>query len=196
MLSEFLKENPKVVPKLSILSKAETQESLKTQQHELVITGRILDGLEAHFEAFTDQTLAVVAAPGNRLHNHAKLSLKSLEKQNLILPLPETSIRQTIDRVFAEEGIKLKPYMELGSYELIKQCVIADLGIGILPADAFRLEEYTGHLIRLNVADFPIHKHWYYAYSNKKELSLTCLAFIEFLQRYSIETHLKKIYTT
>ncbi|WP_411354471.1 LysR family transcriptional regulator [Thiomicrorhabdus indica] len=196
ILSEFLKENPKVVPKLSILSKAETQESLKTQQHELVITGRILDGLEAHFEAFTDQTLAVVAAPGNRLHNHAKLSLKSLEKQNLILPLPETSIRQTIDRVFAEEGIKLKPYMELGSYELIKQCVIADLGIGILPADAFRLEEYTGHLIRLNVADFPIHKHWYYAYSNKKELSLTCLAFIEFLQRYSIETHLKKIYTT
>lgn len=196
ILSEFLKENPKVVPKLSILSKAETQESLKTQQHELVITGRILDGLEAHFEAFTDQTLAVVAAPGNRLHNHAKLSLKSLEKQNLILPLPETSIRQTIDRVFAEEGIKLKPYMELGSYELIKQCVIADLGIGILPADAFRLEEYTGHLIRLNVADFPIHKHWYYAYSNKNELSLTCLAFIEFLQRYSIETHLKKIYTT
>ena len=196
IVAEFLKENPKVVPKLSILSKAKTLESLKTQQHELVITGRVLEDVEADFEAFNEQTLAVVAAPGNRLNNHAKLSLKSLEKQNLILPLADTSIRQTVDRLFTEEGIQLKPYMELDSYELIKQSIIADLGIGILPVDAFRLEEYTGHLIRLNVADFPINKHWYYAYRDKQELSLISLAFIEFLQRYPIETHLKKIYST
>lgn len=196
ILAEFLKQHPKVTPKLSILSKAETLNSLKKQRHELVITGRVFDGLEAHFETFSDQTLEVVAAANNRLSGHAKLSLKSLTKQNLILPLKETSIRHAVEQVFADEGLKIEPYMELNSYELIKQSVIAGLGIGILPADAFRLEEYSGHIVRLNVSDFPVNKHWYCAYNDKKKLSLVSLAFIDFIHGYPIETHLKKIYST
>ncbi|CAN8142245.1 LysR family transcriptional regulator [Thiomicrorhabdus sp. 6S2-11] len=196
ILAEFLKQHPKVTPKLSILSKSETLHSLKNKQHDLVITGRVFDGLGADFEAFTDQTLEVVAAPSDRLSSHANLSLKSLTKQNLILPMEETSIRQAVNQVFAEEGLKIEPYMELNSYELIKQSVIAGIGIGVLPANTFRLEEYSGHIVRLKVDKFPIKKHWYCAYNDKKKLSLVSLAFIDFLHCYPIETHLKKIYST
>ncbi|BBP46391.1 LysR family transcriptional regulator [Thiosulfatimonas sediminis] len=196
ILAKFLKQHPKVTPKLSILNKSEIINSLQNQQHQLLITGRVFADIDANFEAFTDQTLEVVAAPTDRLSSHAKLSLKSLTKQNLILPAEETSIRQAVNQVLAEEGLKITPYLELNSYELIKQSVIAGLGIAVLPADAFRLEEYSGHIVRLNVDDFPINKHWYCAYHDKKNLSLVSLAFLDFLHCYPIETHLKKIYST
>jgi len=195
-IAEFLKENPKVTPKFSIHTKAEMLKIIENKEHELMVTGRVFANTGAHFEAFSEQTLAVVASPSNKLCQHSTLSLQSLTKQNLILPTEETSIRHSVNQLFAEEGLELTPFLELESYELIKQSVISGLGIGILPTDAFRLEEYTGHLVRLNVTDFPIRKHWYYAYHDKKNLSLVSQAFIEFLQRYPIETHLKKIYAT
>ncbi|QCU89916.1 LysR family transcriptional regulator [Thiomicrorhabdus sediminis] len=195
IIAEFLKEHPKVKPKLSILSKADTHKSLQNQEHELVISGRVIENIDAKFEPFANHTLAVVAHPNSRLHDHAKLSLKSLLKQNLILPTTETSVRKAIDEVFADAGLTLEPYMELSSYESIKQSIMAGLGVGILSTDAFRLEEHTGHLIRLNVSDFPIEKHWYYAVHNNTQLSTVALAFIEFLNRASIETHIKQIYS-
>lgn len=196
ILAEFFKKHPKITPELSILSKTETIQSLKNHQHELVITGRIFNDLEAHFEPFTEQTLSIVASPSHRLSKHTRLSLKSLSKQKLILPTPETSIRQSVDQVFVEEGLAINPYMEFESYELIKQSIIAGLGIGVLPDDAYRLEEYSGHLVRLDVSNFPITKHWYCAYQDKKQLSPASLAFVDFLNSYPIDTHLKKIYNS
>jgi DNA-binding transcriptional LysR family regulator len=195
ILAEFLKEHPKVTPKLSLLTKAEAHQSLKTRQHELVITSRVFDDTPAQHEAFMTHTLAVVASANHRLNAQAKISLKSLLKQNLILPDKDSSIRQTIEHVFSEEGLELKPFMEMSSYALIKQSVMAGLGIGILSTDTFRLEEHTGHLVRLNVEDFPIHRHWHCAYADKKKLSEPALAFLEFLHRYPIETYLKNIYS-
>ncbi|MBN2647631.1 MAG: LysR family transcriptional regulator [Thiotrichales bacterium] len=195
LVAEFLKLHPKVRPQLSLLNKEAMLASLRTQQHPLVITGRIHAGLPVHFQPFMQQTLAVVAAANSRLSQHGKLSLHSLQRQAWILPPPETSIRQAVDRVFVEAGLSLTPFMELGSYALIKQSIMAGLGIGVLSADAFRLEEHTGHLIRLEVEDFPVVQHWFCAYADKKQLDAVSLAFLDFIYRDPIETYLKNIYS-
>jgi len=195
ILAEFLKEHPKINPKLEIRSISNTIESIKNNQHELAITGRFFQGTGANYEAFTKQSLSFVVASNHRLSSHTNIALKTLLNQKLILPHPETIVRQSVEQMFNNEGLKLEPYMQFESYELIKQSVIAGLGVGLLPADAFRLEEHTGHLKRLDVTGFPVNENWYYAYNgDRKDLSPAALAFIEFLHRYPIETHMKQIY--
>lgn len=195
ILAEFLKEHPKIKPKLHIMSITNTIESIRENRHELAITGRIFKDTGAHYEAFTKQSLSFVVASNHRLSSHNDIGLKSLLKQKLILPHPETIVRQSVEQMFANEGLQLEPYMEFESYELIKQSVIAGLGVGLLPADAFRLEEHSGHLTTLDVTGFPVNENWYYAYNgDKKDLSPASLAFIEFLDRYPIETFMKQIY--
>lgn len=196
MLAEFLKENPKIKPKLHITSISNTIESIKENRHELAITGRFFKNTGANYEAFTKQSLSFVVASNHRLSSHTNIALKALLKQKLILPHPETIVRQSVEQMFTNEGLALEPYMQFESYELIKQSVIAGLGVGLLPADAFRLEEHTGYLKRLDVTGFPVNENWYYAFNgDKKDLSPAALAFIEFLHRYPIETLMKQIYS-
>lgn len=195
-LAEFLKLHPKVKPKLKIMSISKTIECLKNNTYELTITGRHFPDTDANYDAFTKQELYFVAASDHRLSSHTNIGLQSLLKQPLILPHPETIVRRSVEQMVQNEGLVLEPYMEFESYELIKQSVIAGLGVGLLPADAFRLEEHTGHLKRLDVIGLPVMESWYYAYhGDKKALSDVTLAFIEFLDRNPIESHMKKIYS-
>ena len=196
MVAEFLKEHPKVKPNIEIMSISKTIDSIRNQNHELAITGRIFKDTGANYEAFTEQHLSFVAAKNHRLSTQKNISLPSILKQKLILPHPETIVRQSVDQMFANEGLKIEAYMQFESYEMIKQSVIAGLGIGLLPEDAFRLEEHNGHLTALKVRGFPVNEKWYYAFKgDKKGLSKPVLAFMEFLNRYPIETYMKKIYT-
>jgi len=196
MVAEFLKVHPKVKPNIRIMGISKTIEDIRNQNHELAITGRIFKDTGANYEAFTEQHLSFVAAQNHRLTTQKNISLPSLLRQKLILPHPETIVRQSVDQMFANEGLKIEPYMQFESYEMIKQSVISGLGVGLLPEDAFRLENNNGLLKALNVRGFPVKEKWYYAYAgDKKGLSKTALAFIEFLNRYPIETYMKKIYT-
>ena len=195
ILAEFLQVHPKIKPNLHIMSIHDTIESIKQQRHELAITGRIFPDTDANYEAFTEQHLYFVVPNNHRLSTQKEISLNSLLKQKLILPTSETIVRQSVEQIFKNEGLKLQPYMEFESYELIKQSVIAGLGVGLLPADAFRIEEHSDLLTTINVRGFPVKEKWYYAFhGDKKRLSQPSLAFLEFLNRYPIETHMKKIY--
>lgn len=195
ILAEFLKLHPKVTPKLTLLRKTQLMESLANHQHELVITGRMLEAPQTVFVPFMQQQLEIVATRNHRLAGNVQLSLKSLIKYPLILPGQESSIRQAFEQVIASAGLTVSPYLEVDSYALLKQSIMAGLGIGLVSADAFRLEEHTGHLVRLSVEGFPLVQPWYYAYSTDSPLSPAALAFIEFIQRYPIETYLKNIYS-
>lgn len=194
ILAEFLKLHPKVTPKLALLKKTQLMESLVNHHHEVVITGLKVEAPQTVFVPFMQQELEIVAAPNHRLANNGQLSLKSLIKYPLILPRQESSIRQAFDQIITNAALTVTPYLEVDSYALLKQSIIAGLGIGLVSADAFRLEEHTGHLVRLSVEGFPIVQPWYYAHSTDEPLSPAASAFIEFIQRYPIETYLKNIY--
>ena len=195
ILAEFLKLHPKVIPKLALLTKPQLMESLVKQCHELVITGKKLNAPHTLFVPFMQQELAIVAARNHRLAGSGQLSLKSLIKHPLILPNQESSIRQAFDQVISNAALSVTPYLEVAGHALLKQSIMAGLGIGLVSADAFRLEAHTGHLVRLSVEGFPIVQPWYYAHHTNTTLSPAALAFIEFIQRHPIETYLKNIYS-
>ena len=59
--------------------------------------------------------------------------------------------------------------------------VEADLGLGIVSIHTLELELETGRLQILDVADFPIQRHWYIMQCKGKSLSPAAQAFRHFV---------------
>ena len=86
-----------------------------------------------------------------------------------------------IDRVFAAQSLQIRPYMELGSTEAIKQGTMASLGLSILSRNNIALEIDSQLLVPLDVTGFPLMRRWYVAHLKGKQLSQAANAFLQFL---------------
>jgi DNA-binding transcriptional LysR family regulator len=71
--------------------------------------------------------------------------------------------------------------MEVGSNEAIKQSVQAGLGLGLLSRATIEQELTLKRLVVLDVADFPIMRHWYIVHRRGKRLSAVAEAFRQFM---------------
>lgn len=87
-----------------------------------------------HVEPLMKEELKVVAAPGHRLLERPSVSIKDLEKETLLLTELGCSYRTLFEELFRTEDVYPANKIEFVSVEAIKQCVIADLGIAVLPA--------------------------------------------------------------
>ena len=95
-----------------------------------------------------------------------------------------------MERFFAERGMRLKTGMEVGSNEAIKQSVQAGLGLGLLSHATLEQELKLKRLVVLDVADFPIERHWYVVHRKGKRLSAAAEAFKQFmLEEAAVRLH-------
>ncbi|HDR7795598.1 TPA: LysR family transcriptional regulator [Bacillus luti] len=98
----------------------------------------ILDECKAedvlHIEPLMKEELKVVATPVHRLAGKPAITTKDLESETLLLTELGCSYRILFEELFRTEDVYPANKIEFVSVEAIKQCVIADLGIAILPA--------------------------------------------------------------
>ncbi|MDH5572571.1 MAG: LysR substrate-binding domain-containing protein, partial [Gammaproteobacteria bacterium] len=89
--------------------------------------------------------------------------------------------RLVFDRLLEQKGLKVEPYMELGSSEAIKQGVMAGLGLAILSLHSLRLEQAAHKLVVLDVKEFPLKRRWYAVHLKGKKLSLVARTFLDYI---------------
>jgi DNA-binding transcriptional LysR family regulator len=82
-------------------------------------------------EKLIDDEIVAVFPPG--IEAPDALTPAALARLPVLLYEPGGNARRVIDDWFARAGVALKPVMELGSVEAIKQLVAAGLGCGLLP---------------------------------------------------------------
>jgi DNA-binding transcriptional LysR family regulator len=87
-------------------------------------------------EKLLDDEIVAVFPPGT--DPPAMLSSAGLAEWPVLLYEPGGNARRVIDDWFRHAGVALKPVMELGSIEAIKELVAAGLGCGLLPRLAMR----------------------------------------------------------
>jgi DNA-binding transcriptional LysR family regulator len=86
-----------------------------------------------------------------------------------------------VESFFAENRLKMRVEMEIGSNEAIKQAIVGGLGLSILSRHSLALEGPQGPLVVLDVEGFPIQKHWYVIYPRSKQLSIVAQTFLDYL---------------
>ena len=181
LLGVFIHKYPDVLPALKVTNRSRVLERLQANEDDILIMGQVPEGLEVEAYPFIDNELVVVANIGHPLTKCKNISLEQLLNERFLVREPGSGTRLAIERLFSEQNLEIKPYMELGSSEAIKQAVMAGLGISVLSRHNLRLELAHNYISVLDVKGFPLFYRWYAVHLKGKRLSLASRTFLQFL---------------
>ncbi|WP_178861695.1 LysR family transcriptional regulator [Thiomicrorhabdus cannonii] len=187
ILKAFLNRYPDVRPAITVINRRRILDELKNNQYDLSIMGRVPEELKMESFPFFQNVLVVAAPPNHPLAKAKSINPKDIANERFLMREKGSGIRISVEERFAEHGVTIEPYMELGSTESIKQAVMAGLGISVLPKQSIRIEAKYGHLVILDVEGFPLRRDWYVAWMKDKNLDPSAQAFVEFLKSVDID---------
>jgi len=181
LLGEFISMYPDVKPMLKVTNRSRVLERMKSNEDDILIMGQVPVEFDVAAHPFVDNELVVVASTRHPLTKCADISLQQLSQERFLVREAGSGTRLAVERLFAEQGLEIQPYMELGSSESIKQAVMAGLGISVLSRQNLRLELAGNHISILDVKGFPLFYLWYAVHMKGKKLSLVARTFLDFL---------------
>lgn len=132
-----------------------------------------------------EEPMAFVCHPGHRLARRRTVLPGDLAGQPFIAFDPELTIRKSIDRALRQRNVKVNIVMEFDNIETIKQAIIIDQGVSILPRHTVA-SEVAGHALAVVAIAIPdlvrpvgiIHRR-------SKPLTPTASRFIDLLKEES-----------
>ncbi|WP_042348524.1 LysR family transcriptional regulator [Bacillus massiliigorillae] len=154
-LPKILMEFKKQYPNVKVIFKPAHSNELARKQ---LMDGSldfafIMDTLKAgdvlRIEALIQEKIKMVAVPNHRLFAKSEVSSKDLEYETFLLTEAGCSYRTLLEDSFRSAEIFPLNKFEFGSIEAIKQCVIAGLGIAVLPEMAVESEIRLGKMKEL-----------------------------------------------
>ncbi|GAK59991.1 transcriptional regulator, LysR family [Candidatus Vecturithrix granuli] len=100
-------------------------------------------------EVLFDVPLVLVAHPDHPLASQPSVSPQDLKGQLILLSKSDCSYRMLFERMLTEEKIESALIVDFSSTEAMKQCLMAGLGLTIIPEIAVRTELAAGRLVVL-----------------------------------------------
>lgn len=135
------------------------REWLMTRNLELAVIYSDLREVGMTSEALLEEELVLLMPPDHG--QRGSLGLEFLSDRTLILPSKAHGLRVMLDKVFAAQGFKLAPTIELDSYRNIKQLVEDGYGCSILPFHAVEAELGSGKLSVHHFSDIALKRGAY-----------------------------------
>ncbi|MHB8252698.1 MAG: LysR family transcriptional regulator [Acidiferrobacter sp.] len=191
-LGLFIHKHLEVQPQLTVTNRARVLERLSGNLDDFVIMGQIPDNLDLAVQPFMDNPLVVVANPEHPLAGKKNIPLERITDERFLLREVGSGTRNATTQLLAEHGLSVRPYMELGSSEAIKQAIMADLGVSVLSLSSLELELLSNRIVILDVKGFPLHRMWYAVHLGGKQLGLTASVFLDFLIKEGVGLGTKK----
>jgi DNA-binding transcriptional LysR family regulator len=183
-LGAFHREYPDVKLTLDVLNRFTVQKRLLDNEVDLAVMGLIEDPHDLEVAEFLPNELVVIGSPRHPLARRTAIPMQELINETFLLREAGSGTRIDTQRLFEARDFKLNVGMELRSSGAIKQGVAADLGIAVIPLSAIELELLAGRLIVLDVAGFPVHRHWYLARRAGSHPSAAAAALWNFMLEY------------
>jgi DNA-binding transcriptional LysR family regulator len=187
LLGSFCQLHPGIEVSLKVSNRERTLKRLADNEDDLYILGQPPEDLDAVAEPFLPNPLVVLAPAAHPLAGLERISLARLAQEPFLLREPGSGTRMAIERLFAEQGLRPRVRMELGSNEAIKQAIVGGLGVSVLSEHTLVMDAPAGQIAVLDVEGFPIQRHWYLVYPAGKQLSVVARAFREHLRQAQVK---------
>lgn len=181
LLAAFHREFPDVGINLSVTNRQLLLSQLAENRFDLVVMGEPPADSDLEGQAFMDNPLVVIAPPDHPLGTRKRIPLKTIAKEAFVVREEGSGTRAAMARFARQHRIEITPAMVMTSNEAIKQAVSAGLGLGLVSAHTLELDLYAERLQILDVAHFPIMRHWYVVNRQGKRLSPAAETFKQFL---------------
>lgn len=184
LLGGFCAAHPGIDVAMVVGNREKLLQRLAANEDDLTIMGRPPESMDLVCEPFADNPLVLVAPPDHPLAGKRRIAPARLRNEPFILREPGSGTRLTTENFFAAHGLPLRPRLEVGSNEAIKQTVAGGLGLAVLSATTVVSELALGQLVTLDVKGFPLMRHWHVVYPRGKRLSAATLAFKQWLYEH------------
>jgi DNA-binding transcriptional LysR family regulator len=180
LLGEFSHLYPGIEVSLRVTNRENVLADLEERLSDLYILGQPPVDIEVEATPFMDNPLVVLAAPEHPLAGEKNIPLARLAEEPWLLREQGSGTRAAVERLFAQEGLDIRPRMALGSNEAIKQAILAGLGISVISTHSLTLNAPDQFAV-LKAEGFPIIRQWYAVYPAGRKLSSVTLTFLDFL---------------
>jgi LysR family transcriptional regulator, low CO2-responsive transcriptional regulator len=180
LLGEFSKLYPGIDVSLRVTNKEQVLASIANNLDDLYLLGQPPEDMAVESTPIMDNPIVVLAAPDHPLAKEKNISLERLAEEPWLMREKGSGTRNAIERSFGASGITIRPRLELGSNEAIKQAILTGLGISALSQHTLTLNQ-PGQFAVLDVQGYPILRHWYAIYPAGRVLSVAAQAFLDYL---------------
>jgi DNA-binding transcriptional LysR family regulator len=179
-LADFIKNNPGVELELDVTNKSKVLKSLEKNETDFALVSIIPDKLALERIELLENKLYLVGSTKCGLTDK-KYPIDLLKRIPLIFREEGSGTRRTMELFLEQHQISTKKNLELTSNEAVKQAVIADLGLSIMPYIGIKNEIELGLIKIISVKGLPIATNWNVVYHKAKKMTPVGLAFKEFL---------------
>ena len=180
LLGEFARLYPGIDVSLRVTNREQVLASMANNLDDLYLMGTPPEEIDVVAIPVMDNPIAVLAAPGHPLAKQRKIPLQRLAEEPWIMRESGSGTRKAIERLFHAHGLEVRPRLELGSTEAIKQAILAGLGISAISTQALVLNP-PGQFALLDAEGFPVLRHWYAVHPEGQPISVVARAFLDFL---------------
>lgn len=183
LMALFRQQHPDVRISLNVVNRETLLQNLADNSVDLVLMGQPPQDREPDLTAlpFMENPLVAIAAPSHPLAGLSNIPLTRLVEEPMISRETGSGTRGAVEKHLAEQGMSLKPAMEMNKNEAIKQAVVAGLGIGVVSLHTVQAELASGELCVLDVQGFPLRRQWYLVQRAGKRPSPAAKAFSRFV---------------
>jgi len=181
LLAKFIQLHPNIQVNLFVANRDAVIKQLVENVADLAITGQPPEGVDMVSESFMQNPLVVIAAPSHPLAKVTNIQPEQLANETFLLREQGSGTRGVMERFFNSHHLAMPGSMEMHTNEAIKQSVQAGMGLSITSLHGIELKLETNRLVILDVANFPIMRHWHIVHRANKRLSIAGKAFKQFL---------------
>ncbi|MEY3610770.1 MAG: HTH-type transcriptional activator CmpR [Pseudomonadota bacterium] len=181
MLADFRSKHPGVEVQLSIGNRDQLVKMLQNSEVDIAVMGRPPKELQTRAEPFAAHPHVFVAATDHPLTKRGPLTVEDLRPYDFIARENGAGTRAAMEKFFEETHVEPRLKIELHSNEIIKQAVMAGLGLGFLSMHTIGLELEHQLIAMLDVQGAPVVRAWNVVHTQSKMLSPAAEAFRYFM---------------
>lgn len=181
-LSDFLAANPNIDLKLDVSNKAQVIADLTENSVDFSLVSTLPSDLNLEKITLMKNELYLVC--------HAKFDTEGIKSMN---DLPKnipfiyrelgSATRSAMEQYIEQQGISVQKKLELTSNEAVKQAVIANMGLSIMPIIGIRQELQTKQLKIIQMESLPLETNWHIVWNRGTRLTPSAKAFVEHLEQ-------------
>ncbi|MGI2030975.1 LysR family transcriptional regulator [Rhizobium panacihumi] len=193
VLAEFSLAYPKLRFEVVITSAREAVEALASSKADVVVAlfAPKMPGLKVLMRS--DVTYDVILSADHPAAGAKEISLEQLVEMPLALPDRSFSAGQAFEDVFAKAGLKLDPVFVTGALEMLKELVLRQAAVTLLPALSVKREIEAGQMVAVPVAGGKaVRTPMDLCVAPDRQLSFAAATLVDFIETFMRDTATRK----
>ncbi|MES2423973.1 MAG: LysR family transcriptional regulator [Pseudomonadota bacterium] len=181
LIAQFQHEHQGIEIKLAVGNREQLVSMLHGNEVDIAVMGRPPKELATRAEPFAAHPHVFAAPVDHPLLRAENLSAQSLQPYGLISRETGSGTRAAMERFFQSARVEPRIVMEMTSNEIVKQAVMAGMGLSFLSLHTLGLELDSRLIAMLDVEGSPVVRSWNVVHTLSKLLAPPAEAFRYFI---------------